>query len=320
MRATTREAIHVDYTLPLHVAFVTLKRCAVLEVAAALPRLWEMFPKKIAEQQDLPSDLQSWCLNFQNRDVSDVYHYISVPTVSGGVLDFYRSYARTWPANVHSRLSFSAWRVDRVLHSSVKAPGAYSPTSINDSDKCAVKSINQAYRSAVVLNQWFNAFDESSPWAATEANIARLIRLLHLVKPVNFDQRPVAYQEMMAKITLDFCNLAAESYNSLYNAVEQAMMVQEQFPAITNEFFDSFLSILRQNNVFQTVSGKFGRSILPVMEGDLIIYVPGGRHLHVVTADARHYRTTAKIEGYMEDELLSIIKNPAADIETFHLT
>ena len=56
---------------------------------------------------------------------------------------------------------------------------------------------------------------------------------------------------------------------------------------------------------------------MPVSHGDMIVYVPGGVELHVVSADGRRYKGVARVEGYMGDRLLTLSGNT---IETFHVT
>lgn len=316
MRATPKESIRVDYALPLPVAFVDAMRSAVLEAATGLPILWELFPNTLTEHKDLPS----WCPNFENRKMNNAFQYTSLPFVSQNVIKSFELCARIWPMEHYAKLPFSAWKIDRVMHRSVESLEKYSVTYEHDLENSPEEVADLIFCLAVEINHWFRDFDESFPWSTSASNITRMKRSLCAVRPLRFHQRPGADQELLAEIMLNYCNLAAESEEKVLDAAKKAMMVQDKFSEIVFRHFDSFFKLLHFGNILATESGRFGYSALPVMKGDLIIYVPGGKQLHVVSADGRNYRTTAKIDGYMNDDLFSIIRNPEDDLETFHLT
>lgn len=312
--------MNIDYELPLHVVFVDLMHATVLEYAAGLPNIWEIFSKSMTEQQELPS----WCPNFENRQIDIGFLGSSLEITSDAARSRFIPYAQVSFAEQPPILVFSAWRLDRVLFKSDNAACMSNRSSGDKSTTCSDEHADKISRLFAQLRNWLHVFlDDSFPWAVTELNIAKLLRVLPLTKPssIRLADMSLDTQRVVAGLILKYCNLSDESSDAdLFSQRTQ----QTDFPTdglrALCHLLEETVKTLHKTNVLQTTSGKFGLSALPVYKGDLILYLPGGTQLHVLSADGGHYRTTARIEGYMEDDLLTIIRNPADDIETFHLT
>lgn len=56
--------------------------------------------------------------------------------------------------------------------------------------------------------------------------------------------------------------------------------------------------------LFETATGEVGFSLSKPTVGDTIVYVPGGRHLTILTGDRTQFLGCASVDGYMNDAFL----------------
>ena len=93
----------------------------------------------------------------------------------------------------------------------------------------------------------------------------------------------------------------------------------EMIAEVTREAFEVLVR-QRGRYIFETASGRLGFSYKPLTVGDQILLVPGGWHLHVVSANGQRYIGCAYMADYADDEFLHSQVATAGEWEMFYLS
>lgn len=101
----------------------------------------------------------------------------------------------------------------------------------------------------------------------------------------------------------------------------QSLSIEERTRATTFIAGVAFAltKMLQGQFIFKTVNGRYGHSPKRPSPGDHICLVPGGKLLHIISADRSRYVTTASVHGLMDDDLLDLISDPEAHFEEIAL-
>ena len=181
--------------------------------------------------------------------------------------------------------------------------------------------VHEVFSVVLELKKWLLAVDSSllTNYTRNTARVRRLFRFIIDQAARYLDLWPADKLETWTANSLDTCN-PVTGFKAMATYFVKARLDEDATVFLKKHCgLCSLPERLQDRHVLETASGKFGPSNAPISEGDLILYVPGGHELHVVSADARHYRGKARVEGYMKDDLLPILQSGLDDLETFHV-
>ena len=318
--ATTEEAryrFQVNYTLSPTVVFMDAMHEVVEECPELLVVIWEAFSLAMTENEALPS----WCPDFSNYEFEKDAIGSYLPIISESVGAKLGSYARAEFEKPYSTLSFNAWHIDKVLRSIGKVAHSESESVFRETETANFSPGGAANLVLMIaeMTKWLKNFDDMILGDISSSKITKLQRILDFCSCSHPDQRIAAQRKAEACKLLEFCRITAVQSSGTAKAIQNSLSSDSDVRAMQH-LLQAFFNLVRHRHFLETASGKFGYSILPVADGDLIVYMPGGEELHVISWDRRRYRGGARVEGYMGDGLAMTLNNIINEIKTFHVT
>ena len=298
LHETTRAAIRIDYSRSDVEVFADAAKVAIKDESkpSMLPRLWDLYKLTEPAIHGLPS----WCPDFSAGITKGLYR--PPGSISSAVSRKCDTRAAVDCTDALESISFSGLKLDDVTRCTDKTQHNdeavffdYSPLNAKERRKAF---FSRAYYSE--RREWLHSLQTTFPRSIehheTDLSTKLKMFLLSFGSDLKNDIEELAH----------FCD-------ALHFSPGEDHLERQSTAGLDEEAAETLRSSLAWltfegsgRYFFETASGKMGISPRPLCAGDIIVYVPGGPSLNVLSADGSRYVSTAWVEGYMGDSLLNL--------------